>query len=49
MVVGYGNLNQVVVDTDGGHASVCVELDADPVLVATQVGELLERGHRAAP
>jgi len=46
LVVGYGNFNQVVLPLpDGrGHASVCVELEADPSRVGEQVAELLLSG-----
>ena len=41
LIVGSGNFNQVVVPTAGGHVSVCVELEADPVPVAEQVSRLV--------
>jgi hypothetical protein len=43
VIVGYGNFNQVVLDTGNGHVSVGVELDADPVAVAEQVGRIATR------
>ena len=43
VIVGYGNFNQVILETHGGHLSVCVELDRDPVQVAAQVADMLER------
>jgi hypothetical protein len=43
VIVGYGNFNQVVVPTDSGHVSVCVELDADADAVARQVAQLVAR------
>jgi hypothetical protein len=43
MIVGYGNFNQVILETPEGHLSVCVELDRDPVQVAAQVADILER------
>jgi hypothetical protein len=43
VIVGYGNFNQVVVPMRSGHASVCVELNADADGVARQVAELLEQ------
>ena len=30
VIVGYGNFNQVILETHDGHLSVCVELDRDP-------------------
>jgi hypothetical protein len=44
ILIGYGNFDQVVVPTANGHVSVAVELDADPVAVAQQVGALLAGG-----
>jgi hypothetical protein len=41
VIVCYGNFNQVVIPMRSGHASVCVELDADADGVALQVAELL--------
>ena len=43
VIVGYGNFNQVILQTHDGHVSVCVELDRDPVQVAAQVADMLER------
>jgi hypothetical protein len=43
VIVGYGNFNQVILETHEGHLSVCVELDRDPVRVAAQVADMLER------
>src|SRR5262245_59666243 len=43
VIVGYGNFIQIVIPTDSGHVSVCVERDADADEVARQVTELLER------
>jgi hypothetical protein len=43
VIVGYGNFNQVILETRQGHLSVCVELDRDPVQVAAQVADMLER------
>jgi hypothetical protein len=42
LIVGYGNFNQVVVPTQAGHVSVCVELDADAGAVAAQVTQLVQ-------
>ena len=46
VIVGYGNFHQVVLPMPAGdgHVSVCVELDADPVAVAGEVGGLLASG-----
>jgi hypothetical protein len=41
VIVGYGNFNQVVLELPGGHVSVCVALEADPVDVAERVAQLL--------
>ena len=41
--VGYGNFNQVLVETGEGHVSVSVELDADPARVAEQVARVIGR------
>jgi len=41
VIVGYGNFNQVVVETDAGHVSVCVDQAADAVRVAEQVAALV--------
>lgn len=42
VIVGYGNFHQVVVPMpEGGHVSVCVELDADPNEVAAQITKLI--------
>jgi hypothetical protein len=43
VIVGYGNFNQVVIPTPGGHVSVCVERDADAGAVAQQVTALVTR------
>ena len=43
VIVGYGNFNQVILETHEGHLSVCVELDHDPVQVAAQLADMLER------
>jgi hypothetical protein len=43
VIVGYGNFNQVILETHEGHLSVCVELGRDPVQVAAQVADMLER------
>ncbi len=48
LIVGYGNFNQLVVETREGHLSVCVALEADPIEVADQVTRLLA-GHTAHP
>ena len=45
VIVGYGNFNQVILERNEGHISVCVELDRDPVQVAGQVADMLE--HRS--
>jgi hypothetical protein len=34
LLVRYGNFFQLVVPTDGGHLSVCIEKNADPLLIA---------------
>lgn len=31
VVVGYGNFHQLVIDLPDGHASVCFELDENPI------------------
>lgn len=31
VVVGYGNFHQLVIDLPDGHASICFELDANPL------------------
>ena len=49
MLIGYGNFHQVVVPTANGHVSVGIELGADPVAVADQVGALVRDRGRAAP
>ena len=41
VIVGYGNFNQVVLATESGHVSVCVDLDADPVAVAERLAEIV--------
>lgn len=43
VVVGYGNFHQVVLPlpTPPAHVSVCVEFDANPLQVASQVAELI--------
>ena len=43
VIVGYGNFDQVVIPTESGHVSVCVERDADAEAVARQVAELISR------
>ena len=45
LIVAYGNFNQVVVPTAGGHISVCVEHDADAEGVARHVALLIEQTH----
>jgi|SoiMetStandDraft_5_1073268.scaffolds.fasta_scaffold215349_1 hypothetical protein len=42
VIVGYGNFNQVILQTHEGHLSVCVEVDHDPVQVAVQLADMLE-------
>jgi hypothetical protein len=43
LVVAYGNFWQLVIPTrSASHVSVSVELDADPILAARLVGEVLE-------
>jgi hypothetical protein len=49
IIVGYGNFDEVVVPTADGHVSVGIELGADPVAVARQVGGLLADGGGARP
>jgi hypothetical protein len=48
IVIGYGNFDQVVVPTANGHVSVAVELGADPVAVAHQVGVLIAAASESA-
>jgi len=43
VIVGYGNFNQVILETHDGQLSVCFELDRDPVQVAVQAADMLER------
>ena len=49
IIIGYGNFDEVVVPTPNGHVSVGIELGADPVAVARQVGVLVTDRGRAAP
>jgi hypothetical protein len=49
ILIGYGNFDEVVVPTADGHVSVGIELGADPVAVADQVGALVTDRGRAAP
>jgi hypothetical protein len=49
ILIGYGNFDEVVVPMAGGHVSVGVELGADPVAVADQVGALVTDRGRAPP
>ena len=41
IIIGYGNFDEVVVPMANGHVSVGIELGADPVAVARQVGGLV--------
>jgi hypothetical protein len=49
ILIGYGNFDEVVIPIAGGHVSVGVELGADPVAVADQVGALVTDRGRTAP
>ena len=49
VIVGYGSFNEIVLPATGGHVSVGVELEADPVAVAEQVAALVTDRGRAAP
>jgi len=42
LVVRYGNFFQFVFTADWGHVSVCIEPDADPIDVGTQVKTLVQ-------
>ena len=37
LLVRYGNFFQLIVPTDGGHLSVCIEKSADPLPIASRV------------
>jgi hypothetical protein len=37
VVVGYGNFHQLVVDLPNGHASVCFELNSNPIQYAEAI------------
>lgn len=41
LIVAYGSFNVVVMALDGGHVTVGVALDADPVATAAQVAALV--------
>ena len=49
IIIGYGNFEEVVVPTAYGHVSVGIELGADPVAVARQVGALVADQGQAVP
>ena len=49
IIIGYGNFDEVVVPTANGHVSVGIELGADAVAVAHQIGVLVADRGRAAP
>ena len=49
ILIGYGNFDEVVVPTANGHVSIGIELGADPVAVAHQVGVLVAEREQAAP
>jgi hypothetical protein len=42
LVVRYGNFFQFVVPTAGGHVSVCIEKEADPIEIGLRVKMLVE-------
>jgi len=44
LVVGYGNFHQLVVPISGGHVSVALELDADPLAFVDTVLGLVRDG-----
>jgi hypothetical protein len=44
VVVRYGHFYQLVLPIDGGHASVCFELAADPMRHAARIAEICEQG-----
>jgi hypothetical protein len=41
LVIRYGNFFQVVRPVSGGHLSVAVEPDADPLVINAKIGQLL--------
>ena len=40
LIVRYGNFYQFVLPMSWGHVSVCIEKDADPILIGRQVKSL---------
>lgn len=46
VVVRYGNFFQVVIPTDTGHVSVCIEPSGDPVALATEIKKVIENAEK---
>ena len=42
LLVRYGNFFQFIFSENEGHVSVCIEKDADPIRVGTQVKSLVQ-------
>jgi hypothetical protein len=42
LLVRYGNFFQFVLPTSWGHVSVCIEADANPIEIGTQIRLLVE-------
>jgi hypothetical protein len=43
VIVRYGNFFQFVLPTIWGHVSVCIEPDANPVIIGSQIKSVVER------
>jgi hypothetical protein len=42
ILVRYGNFFQLVLPVNWGHVSVCIEANAEPILIGTQVKSLVQ-------
>ena len=45
LLIKYGNFFQFIFSLDGGHVSVCIEAEADPIQLGAQVKSLVQNHH----
>ncbi len=45
LLIKYGNFFQFIFSENGGHVSVCIEADADPIQLGVQVKSLVQNYH----